>query len=92
MCQPVLGGSAVLRVPTDLMQVLDRGDIASVTLLNLLAAFANADDTTVLRLLEVMACIFNIFTVTFVTKIYHCAIVSVWVIKKNTYLSRRYEV
>jgi hypothetical protein len=45
--------TAVLRVMTDILQALDRGDFAALTLLDLSAAFDTVDHPTLLRRLEV---------------------------------------
>jgi hypothetical protein len=45
--------TAVLRVMTDILQALDRGDFASLALLDLSAAFDTVDHATLLRRLEV---------------------------------------
>jgi hypothetical protein len=45
--------TAVHRVLTDILQALDRGDLAALALLDLSAAFYTVDHTALLRRLEV---------------------------------------
>ena len=44
--------TAVLRVISDILEALDRGDLAALTLLDLSAAFDTVDHTILIRRLE----------------------------------------